>query len=250
MKPIPLGEANLVSAFNEFLANEVKRRFGNKAKYSRSDLSGKRDKTFADYFAGVNSKNILVEFKEFEIKSETRKPLRDKLCRQLPNNLHSTSYYCHFISHREPIPELNIRFNSYISSVCPLFGIDSHTEDHGSNSHSEFTNRLLNAEIGADILPFKTYIDFLAELAASSGSILGEENLTGVLISFNEDGSMIQTPFTSLQHLIRISNSIDIDPPDQSIHTGPEIPPPTPSQIHLPPEPRQDRGGPRIGRSY
>lgn len=232
----PIGEQQLQRMYSEYLGAEVRKKFGPRAAFACGDFNAMQDRKFADYFASVASVNILVEFKEFEVASERRKPLRGRLCADIQGEALGSSLRSHFISWREEHPtEVHLRFDSYLPKVCPLFGQWDVPSPTGIMTHSKFTNQFLDASLGLELRLFRDYVRYLGRIGGAGG---GEEvRFAGLLISYDETGAVRATIFESLSQLIQMvrSISLDIDPPD--IGLGAPLPP-------IRPRPRDD--GPSI----
>ena len=185
-----IGEQNVQRLFTEELNFRVSERFGKKYHHSYGEMNGKLDRTFADYFSSVGDVCILIEFKEFdaEIKNEKRKKLREKLCKELPENLKATSTLSHFVCWREERDdEFVLKLDRYVSRVCPLFGYEYGAFD--TLNSDAFIEKYLSSELGAKYEPFEKYIDFLAGLPPGGNN----NSFTGVILVFNKIAKIIKS---------------------------------------------------------
>lgn len=199
-----IGEQQIQRFFSEYLGNAVRSKFGEDFPFAYGEFNGMQDRKYADYFAGVNASNLLIEFKEFfcEIKDEKKKGLRLKLCQELPSDLVEISYCSHHISWREKSDKsIVLGFQRYISKVCPLFEINySEFNAVGVNG---FLTQFLSKEIGSDNESFSEYIKYLAAIAGDEGA-----DFFGVLISFDQELGMKNTIFSNMAELIELINSV------------------------------------------
>ena len=197
-----IGEQQIQRLFSEYLGRKVREKFGDDFPFAYGEFNGMQDRKYADYFAGVNACNVLIEFKEFfsEIKDEKRKELRRKLCHDIPEDLVDISYATHHISWREKSEKsIVLGFQRYLSKVCPLFEIDyDEFETIGVN---KFLNDFTNQEIGSDNSLFSDYIKYLAKIAGDEGA-----GFFGVLISFDSEIGMKNTIFKDMNELVELVN--------------------------------------------
>lgn len=200
-----IGEQQIQRLFSEYLGREIRKKFGDDFPYAYGEFNGKQDRKYADYFAGVNANNVLIEFKEFfgEIRDEKRKGLRRKLCHDIPKDLLDLSYAAHHISWREKSEEsIILGFQRYLSKVCPLFEVDyDQFETLGVN---KFLSQFIEKEIGSDNSLFSYYIRYLAKIAGD-----GDAGFFGVLISFDSEAGMKNTIFKNMSQLIELVNKIE-----------------------------------------
>jgi len=200
-----IGEQQVQSIFSKQLEHKIRANFGETFPFASGEFNGMQDKKYADYFAGVNASNILIEFKEFfrEIKDEKKKPLRLKLCQELPDNLIETSCLSHHISWREDSNEsITTYLQRYISAVCPLFNIKY--AEFEITEVGDFIDGFLNKGLGSDNESFSRYVNFL-------GGISGDETASffGVLISFDKEVGMKNTIFKSMSDLIGLTSKLE-----------------------------------------
>lgn len=208
---IKIGEQQVQRMFSEHLGETLRNRFGEKIRYAYGEFNGMQDKKYADYFAGVNSSNIIIEFKEFfsEINDERRKALRENLCKNIPDYLIETSYLSHHISWRGDSSEsIVLAFDRYLSRVCPIFDIEY--ERFKVVGVSKFIDDFLDKRIGAGSDDFADYVDYLAELAGDEGS-----SFFGVLLSFDPKVGLKNTIFYNLEQLVELAggNTPNSTPP-------------------------------------
>lgn len=185
-----IGEANVIETFSEMLTSRILYENPN-AKILKSNMSGKSDRLFADYFASIDANNILIEFKEFytEIKHEKEKLLRKKLCERIKPFIRE-SMIGHHIAWRENISNvINIKLNNYIYHVCPLFGIKT-TAYSSEKQILDFITYFIEGKIGLKLSSFQKYIQFLERLKDDSNSAKG---FHAVLYSYSS-GILISSP--------------------------------------------------------
>lgn len=202
-----IGEAQVQQAFIEHLKYKIQIKFGHDFPYNYGAFNGSQDRKYADYFAGVNAQNILVEFKEFEseVSSESKKPLRKKLCETISNDSLSSSLTAHFISWRlENTTEnsLELRIDTYLPAVCPLFDI----QFKGSNEKKipEFIDDFLNMKSGVSNEEFESYIDKLSDIAGDDG----DTSFYGVHVTFNSEHGIELKIFSTIAELIELSKNL------------------------------------------
>lgn len=185
-----IGEGNVIEPFSEILTSMILQKNPN-SKIIKSNMSGKSDRVFADYFASFDANNILIEFKEFdsEIKYEKDKFLRKKLCEQIkPFVIESMNG--HHVAWRENIAGIiKITLDNYIYQVCPLFNIKT-TAYSSEKQVSDFITDFIEGKIGLKLYTFKRYIEFLERLKDDSNSGKG---FHAVLYSYSS-GILISTP--------------------------------------------------------
>lgn len=185
-----IGEGNVIEPFSEILTSMILQKNPN-TKIVKSNMSGKSDRVFADYFASFDSNNILIEFKEFdtEIKYEKGKSLRKKLC-ELIKPFVIESMIGHHIAWRENITGIiKIKLDNYIHKVCPLFNIKT-TAYSSEKQVSDFIADFIEGKIGLKLDSFKKYIEFLERLKDNSNSGKG---FHAVLYSYSS-GMLISSP--------------------------------------------------------
>jgi len=198
-----IGEQQIQRLFSEYLGREVRKRFGDDFPFAYGEFNGMQDRKYADYFAGVNACNVLIEFKEFfnEIKDEKRKELRRKLCHEIPENLLDISYATHHISWREKSEEsIILGFQRYLSKVCPLF--DVNYDEFDILGVNDFLSEFINKDIGSGNSLFSDYIKYLAKIAGDESA-----GFFGVLISFDSQVGMKNTIFKDMSQLIELVKS-------------------------------------------
>lgn len=218
------GEAQIVQAFTVRLNNEI----NNSASiedYCLGDFSGMQDKTYADFFAGVNSKNILIEFKEYkhEIKSESRKSLRELMCINLDQYISGISCKCHFLAWNDSSSdEVNIKLSEYIDMVCPIFNLGEEVEkllqEPNEVSDIDFIDSFLSGRAGENFKAFKAYISYLDLLDKEKGDG-GVSSFKALLYSYSNMGELKITKINSLDELVSLkylyepNNSQSLEPP-------------------------------------
>lgn len=197
-----IGEQQIQRLFSEYLGREVRKKFGDDFPFAYGEFNGMQDRKYADYFAGVNAYNVLIEFKEFfsEIKDEKRKRLRRKLCHEIPEDLLDLSYAAHHISWREKSEKsIILGFQRYLSKVCPLFEVSY--DEFETLGVSKFLNQFINKDIGSDNSSFSGYIKYLAKIAGDE-----DAGFFGVLISFDSEVGIKNTIFKNMSQLIELVN--------------------------------------------
>lgn len=209
-----IGEANVIEVFSDLL-NASFRELKPNGTYLKSNLSGKADKVYADYFASVNSKNILIEFKEFEkeIRFEMRKPLR-KFFFDSVNRLRLISRDCHFIGWRlDDTDSLKIKIDNYIFKVSPFFKKDFEFIKSSEKFALDFITKFIKGEIGISVGSFKRYLQFLNKITSDDGGGGGGGNtLSVIMLSYYEGNliyNMIHGDFLEIVELIEQTEKKD-----------------------------------------
>lgn len=232
-----IGEAQVQQAFVEYLKFKISRKFGADFPYNYGAFNGSQDRKYADYFAGVNAKNILIEFKEFksEISSESLKPLRKKLCDTISSSNLPISLDAHYISWRlenSNEKKLKLKIDRYLPSVCPLFN-KSFT---GNNEKwiPDFIDDFLNMGAGVSNEDFELYVKELSDVAGDDG----DASFYGVHLTFDPEYGLDLEIFSTIAELIKFSNNLILSKS------------PSPTNDITPPEvddaPSTYRGGPTI----
>jgi hypothetical protein len=197
-----MGESQIIEFFSGILRDELQQKFGKYAKYTIGNFSGSQDRKFADFFAGTDSVNILVEFKEkkSEHKAEEIKPLREKLCLTLNDEIASISRLCHFIGWGGNKKEIRVELNPYIDLVCRLWNCTDCLLTPVDHVHNKFIANFINGNVGVDHSTFVQYIEHLNTTAG--GSATGENVLfRSILYSRDSSGQLIGTRFENLDQL-------------------------------------------------
>ncbi|KAA8672289.1 hypothetical protein [Vibrio gigantis] len=180
-----IGEQIVQRCFSEKLKHQLDKRYGKYYHYASGELNGGLDRLYADYFASVGTKCVLIEFKEFEteIRREKEKPLRKKLCEEIPLSHQQNSYDGHFISWRDKdCDSINVNLDRYISKVGPLFG---KTFDGFAQMDAEdFIEDFIDGFIGIEFVDFECYLRYLASLDDGSGGSGG--GFGGMILVFNK----------------------------------------------------------------
>lgn len=199
-----MGESQIIQFFSDVLVDEIQSRHGNTYPYSIGNFSGSQDRKFADFFAGTDSVNVLIEFKEFkkECSDEKNKPLREKLCRTLTTDISDLSRKCHFIGWGESVSPMSVALNPYIDLVCLLWGCSNHLEAAKLYLDSWFVKAFTNGngEVGVSIDEFVRYIDHLNSVAGGSASGM-DVPFRSILFSRNDNGRLIANRFENLAEL-------------------------------------------------
>ncbi|MBM4978026.1 hypothetical protein HYO23_22415 [Vibrio parahaemolyticus] len=180
-----LGEQIVQRCFSEQLKSQLDYRYGKYFHYASGELNGRLDKLYADYFANIGTKCILIEFKEFEseIRSEKKKPLREKLCKRIPRSYQRDSYCCHFISWREKDSDsIDVILNRYLSKVGPLF--DFRFEEFEDVRAEQFITDFIDGDVGLEFVDFEDYLKYLASL--DDGPKGGGGKIGGMILIFNK----------------------------------------------------------------
>ncbi|UZH01347.1 hypothetical protein OJ965_02150 (plasmid) [Pantoea anthophila] len=224
-----IGEAQVQQAFVEHLKYKITKKFGPEYPYNVGAFNGSQDKKYADYFAGVNAINILIEFKEFksEISSESAKPLRAKLCNTISDLNLPSSLNAHFISWRLDNSSDNkivLKIDTYLPTVCPLF--NKSFSGNNEKFMPAFVDDFLDMKAGISNEGFELYINELSDIAGGEG----DASFYGTHINFDPVDGLELTIFTKISELIEFSKNLNL-----SKLPSPEDDEPTP-----------DRGGPRI----
>lgn len=160
-----VGEMNVINDFQKRLVARIIKKYPENADIIESNMSGKDDKTFADYFVSIDSNNILIEFKEHEsgVKKECEKPLRRLLCEKI-NGYKKISCKGHKIAWSDAPNSNTILFDNYIYKVSQVYKI--YIEDIKSDllNTSEFIEKFLNKDIGLTLDEMTEYLKFLQSL--------------------------------------------------------------------------------------
>lgn len=161
-----IGESNIIELFKHILLDKVSNK-EKKVDFIESTMCGKDDRKFADYFANLNSINILIEFKEFEknIKSEKDKPLRKKLCEEIGRFIAITRRG-HFIawSKNKDNNSREIFLDNYIFKVSNIFELVLHGVKKTEYKCEKFIDLFLEQRVGLGLRSFTNYIKFLKKL--------------------------------------------------------------------------------------
>ena len=205
-----IGESQVQQAFDEHLKYQITKKFGADFPHAYGAFGGNQDRKYADYFSSVNARNILIEFKEFreEIKAESRKPLRQKLCENVTNVDFDYSLNCHFISWRVPNEEnkkLRLRIDTYLPSVCPMFGI----EFQGSHEQEivQFVEEYLEFKVGLNNEDFEKYVNTLSEIATGDTES-DSPSFYAVYVTFDPEIGLNLEYFSTISELISLSKNI------------------------------------------
>ena len=149
---------------------------------NRCSLDGQDAILGADYIFTTTTKFALIEFKyeERDIKSESRKPLREKLCVSLDREekRRSQSLQCHYISWSKKRQARTVFFNNYYPEVCnnQVFTFLKVPLNNSQNKKSsrinanEIIESFLNGEIGSNYYTFKHYTNWLMSLGGHGES--------------------------------------------------------------------------------
>lgn len=206
-----VGESQVIEFFSSVLKDELYNKFGPHSKYSIGNFSGSQDRKYADFFAGTDSSCVLIEFKEFEreIRDEYKKPLREKLCRNLTTKTAQLSRSTHFIAYRVSSNDMSVKLSPYIDVVCPNWSVGSPPlQAKTSKAHYEFIDDFLSAKEGVTISEF---LNYAGHLNSTAGGISDGASapFKSILYSRNNQGKVVGTIFDSLGEL---KNLIDKAP--------------------------------------
>lgn len=213
------GEAQVIDYFSGYLKDTFRDVFGEKALYTVGNFSGSQDRKFSDFFAGTESQNILIEFKEKkeEHKKEKDKPLRQKLCLTLDEETSELSRQCHFIGWGMGLTVTKIELNPYIDLVCLLWEADNYLLTPIKHDHESFVDNFVSGHVGVDHDAFISYIEHLNTLAGGGASGV-DVPFSSILYSRNDRGRLVGTRFDSLGQLNKLRN---IPKPPTSSPRGP-----------------------------
>ncbi|WLG25989.1 hypothetical protein [Pseudomonas lurida] len=198
-----IGESQVIDFFSSALRDELYNKFGSNSNYSIGNFSGSQDRKYADFFAGTNSSCVLIEFKEFEseIRDEYRKPLREKLCKNLTGETAALSRATHFIAHRISSVDMNIKLSPYVDVICPNWSVGSPPlQAICSKVHYDFIDDFLSAKEGVVISEFLRYAGHLNSTAGGIADGIAAP-FKSVLYSRNTQGRIVGTIFNSLGEL-------------------------------------------------
>ncbi|MFS1859858.1 hypothetical protein BCU54_001900 [Vibrio lentus] len=197
-----MGESQVIDFFSGYIKDEFREKYGKEAIYSVGNFSGSQDRKFADFFVGSDSRNILIEFKEFrgETVAEKLKPLRRKLCKELTVKWAPISRSCHFIGWGEKRKELEAEFNPYVDLVCPLFDVTTYLKPEDICGHEQFALNFIAGNVGVDCATFTEYVEHLNKVAG--GTVQGlNVPFKSILYSRNDRGKLVGTKFNNLKEL-------------------------------------------------
>lgn len=196
-----MGESQVISFFSTSLTQQLFLNFPNKDKFSIGDFSGSQDRKFADFFAGTDSTNILIEFKELkeETKDELNKPLRVKLCQQLTNDLAEESRKCHFIAWGNNNSALQVELVPYVDLVCQKYKGCPPLQEIHEIAHSDFITSFLS---GGEGLSYSNFTNYIGHLNTVAGGITdgSQAPFKSILYSY-KNGNLIGTRFENLREL-------------------------------------------------
>lgn len=213
-----IGESQVIDFFSCFLRDTHNSLYGGNQPFAVGNFSGSQDRKFADFFAGTNATNVLIEFKELqsEYTAEKVKPLLKKLCIELDHDIAALSRQCHFIGWREKTSELNVELNPYIDLVCTLWENNVYLLPPSNYTHTKFAHQFCNNEIGVNYDQFVRYIAHLNKVAGGTADGL-EVPFKALLYSRNSRG-IKATIFQSLKELneLREIPQRKISPPPPS----------------------------------
>lgn len=202
-----MGEAQIIDFFSSYLKDVLHCKFGAYANYSVGNFSGSQDRKFSDFFAGTDSHNILIEFKEKkeECAYEGLKPLRERLCDKLDDKISGLSRECHFIGWGTNHVTTVIELNPYIDLICRIFNQTDYLLKPTDKNHETFVQNFIDGKIGVDQDSFVKYIEHLNNIAGGSAS--GTDiPFRSILYSRNENGLLVGTRFENLGELIQLRN--------------------------------------------
>jgi hypothetical protein len=214
-----MGESQIIDFFSGYLKDAFQQRFGSNAPYSVGNFSGSQDRKFSDFFAGTDSKNILIEFKEnkIEYKKEKIKPLRKKLCVKLDEKISILSRQCHFIGWGKDRIDTAVELNPYIDLVCRLWELKDFLRTPSDHQHDDFIDNFIDGGIGVSLEEFVRYIGHLNSIAG--GTTDGSKApFRSILYSRNDRGQLVGTRFESLGQL----NKLKVIANRQSLSIGKE----------------------------
>ena len=197
-----MGESQVIDFFSVYLKDEFRENYGKDAIYSVGNFSGSQDRKFADFFVGSDSRNLLIEFKEFrnETQAEKSKPLRRILCEELTAKWAPISRSCHFIGWGVKKKELEAEFNPYVDLVCPLFDVTTYLYPEDVCGHEQFAQSFIDGDVGVDCATFTKYVEHLNKVAG--GTVQGlNVPFKSILYSRNDRGKLIGTKFNNLKEL-------------------------------------------------
>lgn len=197
-----MGEPQVIDFFSSYLKDTFRNVFGETAQYTVGNFSGSQDRKFSDFFAGTDSHNLLIEFKEKkgEYRHEQEKPLRKKLCFNLNEEVSELSRQCHFIGWDKGQVTTQVEFNPYIDLVCRLWGLESHLLFPSDHDHEIFVEDFIGGTIGVGHGSFVRYIDHLNKVAGGGASGI-DVPFRSILYSRNDRGSLVGTRFENLGEL-------------------------------------------------
>jgi hypothetical protein len=202
------GESNVSETFSTAVGRAIQYRSGSDQSYIKSNLAGKVDKIFADYFLGIPFSNILIEFKDVENgkKTEKSKPLRVKLCRMIDEEIYNLSLSCHYFGWGEGHQAKNftVHLSEYVSDLCRELGCATITlQPSTTRDTNSFLTDMFNAKVGLPIPEFIPYLKFLFSLTdgGEGGTVdLSKIAFPAQLYSFSGT-KVMSTPIHTLAEL-------------------------------------------------
>ncbi|MGE4295278.1 MAG: hypothetical protein AB7E49_06220 [Campylobacterales bacterium] len=202
-----MGESQVIDFFFSYLKDSFRDVFGAAAQYTVGNFSGSQDRKFSDFFAGTDSHNLLIEFKEKkeEYRREQEKPLREKLCLTLDEEISELSRQCHFIGWDKGRVTTQIELNPYIDLVCRLWGIEGHLLSPSNHDHEVFVDNFIDGMVGVDHDSFVDYINHLNKVAGG-GASGADVPFRSILYSRNDHGRLVGTRFENLGELNQLRN--------------------------------------------
>lgn len=197
-----MGESQIIDFFSTIINDEFKKEFGDTESYSIGNFSGSQDREFADFFAGTDAVNVLIEFKEkkVEYKAESRKPNREILCKNLNDTISLVSRKCHFIGWGTDQVVIEAEFCPYIDIVCHIWNCTNLLKKEKIHKDYQFVQELIKEEIGVNHNEFITYINYLHKISGGKDSG-GEIPFKSILYSY-KDNRIVATRFDNLNELL------------------------------------------------
>jgi hypothetical protein len=209
-----MGESQIIQFFSSALSDKLQRTLGEECKFVLGNFSGSQDRKFADFFAGTDSVNVLIEFKELKSEhiDEIRKPFRERLCRTLTTEIAFLSRACHFIGWGVEGRDLSVQLNPYVDLVCRLWNQIRHLLVPIEYSHNSFIDSFVKGTLGVGHEDFVRYIEHLNATAGEGGSG-GDVPFRSILYSRDDNGQMKGTRFENLRELSELIRLRPIDRP-------------------------------------
>lgn len=228
-KPIQKShEQSLADEFNKFLKEQAEKAG---RKVTTHSLDGDDRDVGADYVLSNENRFAIVEFKwtREDIKAESYKTRRLKLCKELSKNSEMTALHdsCHFVSWGEPEESNKFRVftNIYRFEVCTkkVFGDACCWEDPSSkkplgaaNFARRFIQNFSSCTLSKD--EFNKYLAWVKKETSSSRTV-DVELITGCA----EGGQLVLQAFTSISEMTEWVKKHSHQQETPSTHSSPRI---------------------------
>jgi hypothetical protein len=227
-------EQSLIDGFFNHLRKYVE---SEHRKFVKCSMDGFDAVLGADYIFSDNVRFLMTEFKydEADLKKESDKPRRLKLCKILDHDVLKSqqSLRCHYIAWSRALPENKRRlyFNQYQPQICNqvIWGVESELKNTEPNEESQRSSRsiimsFVNNDLG---VPFKLFDHYVSWLISLNGD---DDSGVEILIDDPDSDELDYQGFDSLQQL---KDWLDLHAPK-------------PEQTNEPDDPEPENNGPRF----